>query len=165
MARATFCSERKLSSFSFSSSCNLFSLLTFLALFSSCTLTFFHRYSTLSHTMPQTSCLCFLFFFLVSYSFLFLCRCPCSVFSYALSAPAPVPPLSCFSLIHLSFHLRLSFPLFCRLHLPLFLLSLFSLPSYFPLSDPSLNPSPFSEAVCDCNVCEENTVCQPESDR
>lgn len=115
-----------------------------------------------THKKPLPSCP--LLFF--SYSF---CGCPPLNFSFALSAPALLPLLLLLAFISHFFSIRLS-PFsspFCRLHLPLF-----ALPSYFPLSDPSLNnptpPPPHpppSEAVCDCNVCKENTECQPESDR
>lgn len=96
-------------------------------------------------------------------------KCPCSVcflLSPLCQCPCAPPSLSYFSFIHVCSAHFVPPSLSPSLHFPYCFYSLPSFsPSFILFSDPLLLQLRFSQAVCDCNVAEENTVCQPESDR
>lgn len=125
-------------------------------------------YSTtpLSFTLLYTILFPFCLWFVSPHflSFLPLCQCPCTFyFFFALFASALVPSLShYFSFIFIRVAHSLS-PAFSLLLLLLLLstLHLFPLLPFWHLPP----PFPLSQAACDCNIGEENTVCQRESDR
>lgn len=109
----------------------------------------------------------------VSSPFLFSLSLPMSLFCFffftfsALSANALVPPLPHISLsslpVLLTFSLYLTAPISLLTSLITSILSLHFFSLFFPFFWPLPPPFPLSQAVC--NVAEENTVCQPESDR
>lgn len=123
---------------------------------------------TLSHSYTKKiTILSQMCFFSLSF-----CQCPCSVclfFYFLLSTNAlvPPPPPVSLSLSHISLSSMSALLTLSLRHYPHLFTSLIAsfFPSFILFSDPLLPHPPFSQAVCDCNVAEENTVCQPESDR